>query len=74
MIQIKSNKIIVGEELFDGYVYLEDGKIVNVTAENIPCEEAYDYTGYFVSPGFIDMHTHGAGGHDFTQLFYSTKF
>ena len=65
MIQIKSNKIIVGEELFDGYVYLEGDKIVNVTTENIPCEESYDYTGKFVSPGFIDMHTHGAGGHDF---------
>lgn len=65
MIQIKSNKIIVGEELFDGYVYLEDGKIVNVTTENIPCAESHDYTGSFVSPGFIDLHTHGAGGYPF---------
>lgn len=65
MIRIKSNKIIVGEALFDGYVYLEDGKIVNVTTEDIPCAEFYDYTGSFVSPGFIDLHTHGAGGYPF---------
>ena len=24
-----------------------------------------DYSGYFVSPGFIDLHLHGGGGHDF---------
>ena len=28
MIKIKSDKIIVGESLFDGYVYAENGKIV----------------------------------------------
>ena len=65
MIQIKSDKIIIGEELFDGYLYLQDGKVKSVTAENIPCAESYDYTGFYVSPGFIDLHTHGAGGHPF---------
>lgn len=65
MIQIKSNQIILGESLFDGYLYIENGKVVEVTAKNRPCEECYDYTGYYVSPGFIDTHTHGAGGHAF---------
>jgi len=65
MIKIKSNKIILGESLFDGYLYAENGKVVEVTAEDRPCEECYDYTGYYVSPGFIDLHTHGAGGHAF---------
>lgn len=65
MIKIKSDKIIIGEGLFDGYLYIEDGKIIKVTAENIPCEESYDFTGDYVSPGFIDMHTHGAGGYGF---------
>ena len=64
MIKIKSDKIILGESLFDGFVYIEDGKVVDVTAKDLPCEE-YDYTGCFVSPGFIDLHTHGAGGHAF---------
>lgn len=65
MIQIKSNKIIAGETLFDGYLYLEDGKIKAITPEDIPCEESYDYTGSYISPGFIDLHTHGAGGYAF---------
>lgn len=67
MIQIKSDKIIVGERLVDGYLYLENGKVKEVSARNIPCAESYDYTGYYVSPGFIDMHTHGGGGHPFME-------
>lgn len=63
--KIKSDKIILGESLFDGYLYAEDGKVVEITAEDRPCEECYDYTGLYVSPGFIDLHTHGAGGHAF---------
>ena len=65
MIKIKSDKIIVKENLFDGYVYFEDGKIVDITKENKPSQIEYDYTGKYVSAGFIDMHTHGAGGHAF---------
>ena len=65
MIKIKSDKIIFGEILFDGYVYAANGKIVEVTKENKPAEIEYDYTGKYVSAGFIDMHTHGAGGYAF---------
>ncbi len=65
MIKIKSDKIIVGERLFDGYVYALNGKIIEITKQNKPCEKSYDYTGRYVSAGFIDMHTHGAGGYAF---------
>ena len=65
MIGIKSDKIIVGEGLFVGYLYLKDGKVLDVSTESRPCEEVYDYTDLYVSPGFIDLHTHGAGGHAF---------
>lgn len=64
MIKIKSNKIIVGESLFDGFVYVDNGKIVEISKQDKPCQE-YDYTGYYISAGFIDMHTHGAGGYAF---------
>ena len=65
MIKIKSDKIIVGEKLYDGYVYVANGKIVEVTGENKPADATYDYTGKYVSAGFIDLHTHGAGGYAF---------
>ncbi len=65
MIRIKSNKIIVGEALFDGYVYIDNGKIVEASIKEKAADKEYDFTGKYVSAGFIDMHTHGAGGFAF---------
>lgn len=65
MIKIKSDKIIIGETLFDGYMYALNGKITEISKADKPCEDSYDFTGKYVSAGFIDMHTHGAGGHAF---------
>ena len=65
MIRIKSDKIIVGESLFDGYMYALNGKIVEISKEEKNAEICYDFTGKYLSPGFIDMHTHGAGGYAF---------
>ena len=63
--KIKSDKIITENGLFDGYVYVLNGKIVEISASDKPADAFYDYTGKYVSAGFIDMHTHGAGGHPF---------
>ncbi len=63
--KIKSDKIITPCGLFDGYVYFENGKISSVTADDIPADKEYDRTSYYVSPGFIDLHTHGGAGHEF---------
>ncbi len=65
MKRIRSDKIIHEENLFDGYVYFDNGKITDVTAKEIPFSEEYDMTGYYVSAGFIDIHTHGGGGNKF---------
>ena len=65
MIVIKSDKILTPGGVFDGYVYLSDGKIVGLSNEAGSVEERYDFTGKYVCPGFIDIHTHGAGGHPF---------
>ena len=65
MIKIKSDKIIIGETLYDGYVYIKNGKIAEISKENKRYDKYYDFTGQYVSAGFIDMHTHGAGGHAF---------
>lgn len=67
MIGIKSDKIILKNGVFDGYVYFEDSLIKSITTDQIECETLYDMTGKYVSPGFIDIHTHGGGGHAFAD-------
>lgn len=65
MERIKSDRILLSDGLFDGYVYMENGKITDVTPAAYPVSREYDATGYYVSPGFIDVHTHGGGGNPF---------
>jgi N-acetylglucosamine-6-phosphate deacetylase len=50
-----------------GTLLIEEGKIVAVLEKDLPTEgySEIDAAGNFVSPGFIDIHTHGGGGHDF---------
>ena len=65
MQRIKSDKIICGQQIISGYVYFEDSKITEVTDKELPFDQEFDATGYYVSPGFIDTHTHGGGGYAF---------
>lgn len=65
MKRIKSDKILQGDRIFDGYVYFENGKIIEVSRAEHAVSHDYDMTGYYVSPGFIDIHTHGGGGYRF---------
>lgn len=50
-----------------GYVLIEDGKILEVGSGTIELTDALviDAEGSYVAPGFIDLHTHGAGNSDF---------
>lgn len=63
--RIKSDKIILSDKLFSGYVYFENGHILEVTEQELPFDREYDKTGFYVSAGFIDMHTHGGEGYEF---------
>lgn len=47
------------------YIYTENGVITAVTEENLPAEREIDCGGNHLSAGWIDIHTHGAGGADF---------
>lgn len=63
--RIRCDRIITPRGLFDGYVYADGGKIDDITTEKRAADLELDYTGRYLSPGFIEMHTHGAGGHPF---------
>lgn len=65
MKRIKSNRIVLSDGIFEGYVYFEGDQIIEVTQRDLPVEEEYDMTDRYVSAGFIDIHTHGGGGNPF---------
>ena len=64
---ITNGYIVVPEGIFLGYVEWEGGTVTAVGRSEYDgdAEEVYDACGKYVSAGFIDIHLHGAGGHDF---------
>lgn len=63
---IYNGKIILKDKILKDYnLYFENGIITDITKERLPFDRAIDAGGLYVSPGFIDIHTHGAGGCDF---------
>lgn len=61
-----NGRIILADRILDGCsVIVEDGVISDVTRGNTAADKVVDLGGRYLAPGFIDMHTHGAGGHDF---------
>ncbi len=67
-IKITNGKLITPFRIVEnGTLLIENGTIVG-TGEgemSFPGAEEIDAAGNYVSPGFIDMHTHGGGGYDF---------
>ena len=65
---IHGNVITPSRIIEQGCVLIADGKIVDVL-DTIPrlgeTVDIIDAKGNYVAPGFIDLHTHGAGGADF---------
>ena len=63
---IINGRIVTARAVLEGKVpVLEDGRIVEI-ADSVPAgAEIIDAEGCYVAPGFIDIHTHGAGGADF---------
>lgn len=67
-IRINNGKIILGDRIIpNGSVLIEDRKIIGVEEGDIefPDSITIDALGNYISPGFIDIHVHGGGGHDF---------
>lgn len=62
---IKNGRIITNDGIIeDKNVVIKGDKIFSIT-DKIPADsEVIDAEGNFISPGFIDIHIHGAGGYD----------
>ena len=54
MIEIKSDKIITPSGLQSGYLYVDNRLIDGFSEKQRPADEHYDFTGKYVSAGFID--------------------
>ncbi len=68
IIKIFNGKIITPDKIIDGgTILIQSNRIEAISNGNIEvanCIEI-DAQGKFISPGFIDIHVHGGGGHDF---------
>lgn len=67
MYYIKSKNIFLENEIFSGYVEIENGKITNLFREDENIDknaEIVDYSDKIVAPGYFDTHIHGYGGDD----------
>lgn len=67
-LKISNARIITPYRILENAtILIEGGKISHVTQETLNVENAVtiDAGGKYVSPGFIDIHVHGGGGHDF---------
>ena len=55
--------------LKDGSVLISDGKILEVTNSDLAVigAKVIDAKGMYIVPGYVSMHSHGGGGHDFTE-------
>lgn len=65
---IKSSRIITAQGIISGSVGIQNGKIEFVCSGNWEASHAnavIDVHDDYVSPGFIELHSHGGGGYDF---------
>lgn len=61
---IKNCRIIYENRIEEGSILIKDKKIVKINPLEVEDDNIIDANGLYLSPGFIDIHIHGAGGYD----------
>ena len=68
-ILIYNANLILYDEIFWGYLLIDHDKIVQIGPgmpdASITSEKRINADGQYLSPGFVELHSHGAGGADF---------
>jgi len=66
-LKITNGRIITPQGFINGTILINQTKITAISQRDIDAPDALviDAHGNYVSPGFIDIHVHGGGGHDF---------
>ena len=67
---IYNGRIVAETHLLpSGYVLIQQSRIVSIGSDwaGLEADQRFDAGGLIVSPGFIDMHTHGLGKLDFME-------
>ncbi len=65
---ILHGKLVLKENVADGYLCIRDGRIADVSVVCPPSEDnekVLEFGQSYILPGFVDTHTHGSGGYDF---------
>jgi len=62
-------RLVLPKSIEYGYVVVYDSKILQVGFDKeyptLPYSRCIDLTGQYLAPGFVELHSHGAGGADF---------
>lgn len=68
---IYNANLILEDAIRHGFVVVENEKIRQVGFDDqypqLPYDRKVDLQGKYLAPGFVELHTHGAGGADFTD-------
>ena len=63
--KIINAKIVTYDQIVSGELCIDGKKIAGINLPGFEADFLVDAAGCYVSPGFIDIHTHGSFGHDY---------